>query len=383
MYSRYLPGLDGLRGCAIILVVFFHLAPFYPAESEFELFFVHAARFGWIGVDLFFVLSGFLITGILFDNKARPQLLRTFFARRFLRILPLFYCFLAIYAFVIPVFYSSAAVDAFYDVLPWHAAYLSNLKLADIGSWPTSFLGSIHIWSLAIEEQFYLIWPLVVLVVAKVSSHPRRDLMYTCLIFLCVGPVFRMLVMDSNPIAAYVLLPARMDAIFAGAVVALWLRGLPDRHRALSLLKAVMAVFGVLSIAVAIGSGSMYSYLSPVQQSAGYTLWAIFFAALVGYITISPPKIMSSFLSSAPLIGTGKISYGLYLIHFPVIKILETTMLSTLNFYFFAAIAIVISLSLAVISWFLLEKPVLELKRYFDYRGQATKACRLAAGGAQ
>jgi peptidoglycan/LPS O-acetylase OafA/YrhL len=171
-----LPTLDGLRGVAILLVLLSHLT-LYSEMSTTTLLdraYQRATLAGWVGVDLFFVLSGFLITGILLDLKGSSRFFRTFYARRVLRIFPLYYAFLAIFYIALPQLLSSK--DQVLRLLAdqkWYWLYLQNLQMARDG-WPVpKYLA--HFWSLAVEEQFYLIWPLGVL------KYGRRGLIAVCL----------------------------------------------------------------------------------------------------------------------------------------------------------------------------------------------------------
>ena len=152
----HLSGLDGLRGLAIALVLVHSLTMFvHPVSAGGQLY--HAAlAFGWSGVQLFFVLSGFLITGILLDTRPTPHYFRNFYIRRALRIFPLYYVTLAVAFIVLPALDRMPQVyagDYPHQAFLW--LYLSNWR-HDIGG------GFSHYWSLALEEQFYLVWPLVV-----------------------------------------------------------------------------------------------------------------------------------------------------------------------------------------------------------------------------
>src|SRR5262245_10664845 len=162
--ASHIPALDGIRGIAILLVLLFHFGQYghglpYPAVFVDKLFH-RICQIGWVGVDLFFVLSGFLITGILYDSKGRNHYFRNFYVRRCLRILPLYYFSLILFLIVLPKLFPlhtgfrSLRQDSF-----WYWTYLSNVRVAYRG-WD-SFGVLDHFWSLAVEEQFYLLWPIV------------------------------------------------------------------------------------------------------------------------------------------------------------------------------------------------------------------------------
>jgi len=175
--AGFVPALDGLRGIAIILVMLHHFTYYRPTSGIDEQI-VSVLIFFWTGVDLFFVLSGFLITGILLDTRGNERYFTSFYARRILRIFPLYYLILFLALVVLPKFPAVHTVligqDASVDLPPqWpYWLYLTNFSIADRG-WVHGWVDVA--WSLAIEEQFYLIWPLVVWWrgCARPSSSPR------------------------------------------------------------------------------------------------------------------------------------------------------------------------------------------------------------------
>src|SRR5688572_7114217 len=156
-YNRgHIPALDGLRGIAVLIVLGFHIFP-------------NHVKFGWAGVDLFFVLSGFLITGILLESKGTPNYYRNYLAKRTLRIFPLYYFFLIVFFIVFPlVGYSDSIYN--YDYLSstqsWYWLYIQNWRIFFDPHYPGEDIIS-HFWSLAIEEQFYIFWPLVIYLIPR------------------------------------------------------------------------------------------------------------------------------------------------------------------------------------------------------------------------
>ncbi len=202
---KYMKQLDGLRAMAVLAVLWTHYLP-----EEFWLFGIY---WGGYGVRLFFVLSGFLITGILL--KSRQYIIqgkqcslfaiRQFYIRRFLRIFPLYYAILALAVLI--------AMPQVKEAIVWHISYLSNVYFALQGR----FYGSAgHLWSLAVEEQFYLLWPWVILFL------PRRWLLPTIIIFIGIAPLFRFTstVVGVNLVAIWVLTPGACDALCLGALLA-------------------------------------------------------------------------------------------------------------------------------------------------------------------
>jgi peptidoglycan/LPS O-acetylase OafA/YrhL len=178
-----IPALDGIRGIAILCVMLYHFTFYGGIEPTLivDKVYYHTALVGWFGVDLFFVLSGFLITGILYDTASAPQYFRNFYARRVLRIFPLYYGTLAVFFFLIPLVIDIS--DTFEELLRdqlWYWSYLVNVQIA-LEYWP-SFFALGHFWSLAVEEQFYLVWPLVVFFLK------RRSLIAICVV--CIVGAF-------------------------------------------------------------------------------------------------------------------------------------------------------------------------------------------------
>src|SRR5437762_3573688 len=169
-----LPQLDAIRGVAILMVIFHNQTPKYPS-----LHLQHIFANGWMGVDLFFVLSGFLITGILIDTKQSEGYFRNFYARRCLRIWPLYYALIVFMFVVVPVLRPSEAHTVFEKSSPWwgYPLFLQNFLIKI----PTNATGPLAVtWSLAIEEQFYLVWPLIV-GYGSVAQVRRLAILVICL----------------------------------------------------------------------------------------------------------------------------------------------------------------------------------------------------------
>jgi peptidoglycan/LPS O-acetylase OafA/YrhL len=188
-FAGHLPALDGVRGLAILLVLLYHFVAQTTATNRLEAAVNWALGYGFLGVDLFFVLSGFLITGILYDSRADPGYFRTFYMRRVLRIFPLYYAVLAVVFFgvsLLPALRGSE-IAGLREHQAWAWLYGINVYLSIQGGWVLSYIE--HFWSLAVEEHFYFIWPLVVWLL---GARPRL-LMGTALglaaasLFDCAG----------------------------------------------------------------------------------------------------------------------------------------------------------------------------------------------------
>ena len=176
--SEHIPALDGVRGLAILAVTLYRFGKDLPTSNWFERSLQYGIQFGNHGVDLFFVLSGFLITGVLIDSKKRPNYLLNFFVRRSLRIFPLYFTALMLFLILLPALYGTrqpfqlAVENQFYL---W--TYLTNVKMSLADAW---CFGSLdHFWSLAVEEHFYLLWPFVIYFCSPrmslaIGHHPRN-----------------------------------------------------------------------------------------------------------------------------------------------------------------------------------------------------------------
>jgi peptidoglycan/LPS O-acetylase OafA/YrhL len=364
---RHMPVLDGLRGLAIALVVAHNAGdaqPTPPTRLHKTLYLLH--REGWVGVHLFFVLSGFLITGILLENKERASIgdyFRSFYLRRTLRIFPLYYATL-IAAFVLLPLVSSLA-PTLPSVQAWYWAYLSNWR----EPWGPSVSYFPHFWSLAVEEQFYLVWPLVVLLLS------RRALASTCAAIAVVAMLVRFaLVRHHAPMfAPYELTVARMDALVLGAAAALATRTPAIMARITPHLGRALAAFGLSIVVMAPFSDGFFRDAPPVQ-TVGHLLVALFFTALI--LVCVTGEVRGTRLARAiahpALQWLGKYSYAIYVFHVIIEHAIRRFALPWLGDARFAVaapamviyIAVVggLSIAAALLSWHLLEKRFLALK---------------------
>ncbi len=224
----HLPALDGVRGVAILLVLYAHFTATEPAGAAlnvFERIYFRSAQLGWWGVDLFFVLSGFLITGILYDAKGKEHYFRNFYMRRVLRIFPLYYGVLLLVFVVIPLARTPHSLDdqtAVHSSL-WLWCYAANIGMCvhDAVMNYSHTLEFNHFWSLAVEEHFYFVWPLLV------HAFGRQSLVRICgaIIVGALGLRWMMLELDIHWMKRFFLTPCRMDALAMGALLALLVRG--------------------------------------------------------------------------------------------------------------------------------------------------------------
>lgn len=375
--TTHLPSLDGIRGLAILMVIA-HNAQLLDlpvmhgavAVAQFIL------NIGWVGVQLFFVLSGFLITGILLDSVGQPHGLRNFIARRALRIFPLYYGALVLIFVLLPVLGAQPEMykaQAPYQIWLW--AYLSNWTDA-MGIGPKSLP---HFWSLAVEEQFYLLWPLLVF-----SLRTPKRVAVMCVVVSVVSLVCRIALYnaDANHHVVYEWTICRMDALALGGLAATcwrveawrdWIAG----HRRQLTWGLLLVLAGSFLWTHAFPRASIRS------MTEGYTVLAIVFAAWL-YLAANrdaqvantgvPTPLWHRALRHPVLQSVGKYSYGMYVIHKPLHDLFSADLLARmgvqteghiLNASLHVLAVTLISYAAAWLSYHLYEVHFLRLKRYF------------------
>lgn len=303
--AGHLPALDGVRGAAILLVLFYHLVPAIPATDRLVRVLRSACGVGWTGVDLFFVLSGFLITGILLNTKGKPNYYRNFFARRALRLLPLYYGALLFFVYLLPTIgiFSNIQAELHGNTI-WLWIYCTNFLVPSLGWFTMSVF-----WSLSVEEHFYLIWP------ALVSLLRPRMLAVCGLIIILLSPWLRMWTAQRYGIAAgYTFTYCRLDGLALGALLALGMRQVKWRSWLVRGAPGMLFLGGVGFLALAARYGAQHSV--PMQQQLGYSLLAITFGALL-VVVLQGGRLGR--IASLPIFTFfGKYSYGIYVIHYPL-----------------------------------------------------------------
>jgi peptidoglycan/LPS O-acetylase OafA/YrhL len=363
------PALDGVRGLAIIGVLLYHSCPDLSDHwRSLGIFLNRLASFGPFGVDLFFVLSGFLITGILLDTRGNKHYFKNFYARRVLRLFPVYYLYLALMMTVIPLLHRilHTSIAEYSGNWWWYLTYFCNWK--SNFSWGDPGLG--HIWSLAVEEQFYLIWPVVVLIAG------RRYLAWVCAILIVQAIVLRCVWSAEgapwNQI--YRLTITRWDTMAMGALAALALRSDYFRPRVTRLAWPLMlgGVASFLSIAVMAG-GAEWS--RPPIQSYGASFASLGFVGLVLYGATRNSGLLYKWLCNGWLRSLGKYSYFIYVVHllaishvyylggFVAARVPQFAWLVKVGQFTSVNIGVYF---LATLSWRYIEAPLLALKRRFD-----------------
>lgn len=386
----FYPALDGLRALAFLMVFFQHYL---------------SAPWGWTGVDVFFVLSGFLITGILFDTRNDPHRIRNFYVRRTLRIFPLYYGVMLFILALTPLVHWKIT----WAWMVWPAylgnyarffhpyKYLSPLQmLADFQ--PTGTLAGHHIklflghfWSLCVEEQFYLFWPWMVF-----GVRDRKRLAWLCALSLPVCLALRIVARHLLPHwtlhneILYRVTPFRLDALLLGGLLALLLRG-PHRDRYLRLARRLFpaaAAILLLVLLVRPGSLSLHHLQSYKYPSWSYTwgLSAVDIVAGLSILTaIQTDTVVFRVFNLRPLRWLGRISYGAYVLHdIPhlIYRYLSTMIVGNLaagrglglhatyvaSTFLTAAIALPATMVLAWLSYRFFESPFLNLKERWTAR---------------
>ncbi|HEX4769184.1 MAG TPA: acyltransferase [Bryobacteraceae bacterium] len=333
--AKYIPELDGVRALTIGAVFLHHISTHWRSCLGP---FAQAAVFGWVGVDVFFLLSGFLITAILLRAKPGLQALKDFYVKRALRIWPLYYVLLGLMCLEILVYRKSYPVGL-------SVIFLQNF----LPSWPA--LGTFNqTWSLCVEEHFYLLWPLAVFFL------PRRILPGVLVAVLCLSPVLRWYAIDHGiaPKLLYTASPFRFDSIALGSLIAFFTT---KGTLSLNMMRRVGPAAAILGASLVTwiflhqdewGQLSVFVYSWLALASGGILLIALAFRN----------GAVGAFLRWSPLRYIGKISYGLYMLHPFVFGYIALKMKGSAGL----AVALLISFVAAMSSWHFMETPILRLK---------------------
>lgn len=364
----HIPAVDGVRGIAILIVVIHNASWIAQQSDRFLLKLVTSIdASGWIGVQLFFVLSGFLITGILLAMRGAPAFFRTFYIRRTLRIFPLYYVFLAVTFLLVanllpkPGWGTSALRNQW-----WFWTYTVNWA----GPFGHNVTGLGHFWSLAVEEQFYLVWPLVV------YALPARALRTLCAAVLALTPAVRLFLREFGlpASAAYSFTVARCDALAAGALLAILLREAHGR-RWLGREMATVTRISLVLLVLLVGIEHGFHEDDLAVQVLGQSLCALLSASLIYYCACPPSaatRTVRAVVGAGWLRFLGKYSYAIYIFHVPIHTVAARYLSTAVNgggtgdrllrLALYVSSVAAASILLALASWHLFEKPLLGLK---------------------
>lgn len=363
---NYMPQLDSLRFFAVLGVLISH---YWMPKLNWLL---ADMDWGWMGVHLFFVLSGFLITGILLDcremaektSRSPSYFVRQFYIRRFLRIFPIYYLIIAIALTI--------NIPLAREIWGWLVSYTANIYITVFNTWVGLFS---HFWSLAVEEQFYLFWPWAILLL------PKKWLPATMVFAILLAPLYRFAAyemhrFDVSPFdfksATFTI--GNLDSLGMGALLA-FVKSTVGKVTAQKYLSRKILPFGLF---LYVTSLALYHY--HIKPSIFFSLndfaVSLIFTWLVSATAIGFKGVLARFLESSPLQYLGKISYGIYVYHY-FVPFLITPIFSALGIeyetpgYINFLLSSAITISIASLSWYAFELPINNLKRHFRYEPPA------------
>jgi peptidoglycan/LPS O-acetylase OafA/YrhL len=369
--SQRIPALDGLRGIAIALVIVYHTLFRLPAEDGGVLATLLAsARLGWTGVDLFFVLSGFLIGGILLDAVGSPNYYKTFYLRRAYRILPVYLVLVGLFGLRFAVQSVGPLGKLTESQLPLlsYLTFTQNIWMALTG---TLGVGTMAMtWSLAIEEQFYLTVPYLIRRIAR-SRLP------ILLLGVVIGaPVLRALLLlapERGHFAAFVLMPCRADALCMGVLCALIARTPGWWDRLLARRATLRGVTGILLLGMIVLTVSGSAPMSTLMVTIGYSWIALFYASCLLLAITASDGPLYRVLTNPRLMSLGTVAYFTYLAHLPITEackravVLRFPASSPLVHLAAYTIGVALTLVLAKLSWRFFEQPMLRRGHVYRY----------------
>jgi peptidoglycan/LPS O-acetylase OafA/YrhL len=375
-FRGHITELDGLRAVGLCFVLLHHFSP-----ERLPLYAYQIGNLGWVAMDSFFVMSGFLITGILLDSREKPNFFSTYYVRRALRIFPLYYAVLLIWYGIIR--YANwgndyrALVDHWGSPM-WFTFYAGNIREAMVSAWPNVW-GYGPLWSLQIEEQFYLLFPLAV---AWLSREQLRRLMLAAIVLSPTLRVAAYLWRPENTFLQYVLLPCHCEGLAFGALIAIRFRSGPWKisKPLLSACTALLLGGACLGSVLSTWGTRNEGNASQWDRLAGYSISSAGCACLVLWLVCFRGSSYTAWLRTAPMRYVGKISYGIYMLHaLAAWTLWELAKKRILHFhkddplFYFGGACL--SVVYAAISWHFFEGPLLKVKdRISHYRGRLVAA---------
>jgi peptidoglycan/LPS O-acetylase OafA/YrhL len=364
----YRPALDGVRGISILAVMWVHGGLFW------------FGRGGFLGVDIFFVLSGFLITTLLIQEWEQSESISfgSFYIRRGLRLLPpLFVLIMA-----------SLVVAAIYPEPDGFVAKSKSILVAlfYLANWLPVYHALFHTWSLGIEEQFYIVWPFLLFLLLRPKLN-RRAVVLIMVAGVAVIAYHRALLWQhgGDPVRVYTGLDTRADSLLIGGIIGALISWnmIPRKRWLLSALRviAVLSIFGMAFFIITIPS------ISPFLYYGGYTLIAVMVASVITNLFYAPLNVITSVLELPALRWFGRLSYGLYLWHFPVYRAYDFLFPTfpvksyTLSIFIPFIFKFTLAVLVATVSFYVIEQPALRLKKRFraiSSKNERAGAVRLA-----
>ncbi len=388
--SDRIPELDGVRGVALVMLIAFHymyLPAFgkFPPGSALGQFF-NALDLSWSCILLFFVLSGFLIGGILMDHRESENFFSAFYIRRICRIFPVYFGWLFLFCIALSMDFAREPANPmhrlFKDPLPlWgYFTYTQNFFMARDNVFGPAWMAMS--WSLAIEEQFYMLLPFLIFFL------PPRMLPYAIVLLTFVGPLFRGVFMYHDPprwLPAYLLAPGRFDALFLGVLCA-WLVRNDRAHKFLNDRRTLVYAFaGVMLLAIYAMRHYGGNAWSAGMTTFGYSLFALLYACVILIAVSEKPGLLGWILRLRILRNMGVLSYCVYILHQGVGGIVHALILnrepSLQNPTDLAVsiLALALTFLLAAMSWRFFEKPIIHLGYRYRYRPGRVGAAQDAA----
>ena len=361
--GHHYPALNGLRALAVLAVLVAHCAMIAsigaPAETTLQIISLKVMGIGWVGVDLFFILSGFLITGILLDTSENKNCLRKFYTRRTLRIFPLYYFILFMYFSITYLFGN------------WEGFSVADLMyLLYIGNWDewagfSRPYALRHLWSLAVEEQFYLIWPAIFLI-----SNKYNMAKHVCMFTIITTVLFRIAFVwfDYHEYIYHITI-TRGDSLLIGALLAIIIKEKGLHYFNIRKSIFVLAI-GCIAVAALFYINGNFSGKTPLILMFGIpSLFLVFVPILLLTFLLPSNHIFQRVLSSPALTFMGKISYGMYVYHWFVIILIYNLNLIPIESYsfwsrqaIFIAYTTPITIILSWVSYEYIERPILGYK---------------------
>ncbi|MEO0435396.1 MAG: acyltransferase [Pseudomonadota bacterium] len=347
--KTFVPGLDTLRGIAVLVVMLGHVDFFFFGRG------IDYLSGGFIGVDLFFVISGFLITRNLLSDLTQYGSIRLkrFYWHRVLRLLPALLLLLTV---LTPILYlldladqaqlRSALLALVFYVYNWFVFF----TLADIP-------GFGHLWSLSVEEQFYFLWPLLLLLFAPHGSQGGRKWAVCCLLLIAVVAAVRLgfWSQGSSWLQLYLRTDLRADALLGGALLAFWGRGTPLIQE-----RSHPSLLGGIALLIFLAASCLLDNEAPYMYQGGFSILAVYCVMLVGITT------RGALGAGIPgLEGLGRISYGVYLYHMPVVLLFSSSTLANLmpSEGLRVVLSIMVSIGIAALSFHAFEKKFARYKK--------------------